>query len=496
MLDDLISAYGDRFLVAALGVSLALLCLFIVLWILRNRAPSPFVRGGRNRQPRLQVLDAAAIDTRRRIVLIRRDNIEHLVMIGGPTDLVIESGIGDERPYLSARPVNPQALEEQSELPSPAVATALAATDAAAPRIASPAATMNTVIEPTVKLQPVSEPVKPEPVVAQTRPQPASVPVAEQRPGEQRSQPVQPRVPEPALERQPVTPPTPVLAAAFTAAPAAVAAPVIAVEKRPAEPAQTPTIEVAQRAAPPMEKPMAPDVALVQPTASVEPVMAVSVNAGPSDAAVTPVAFETELTEAAPVIEPPAKADTLATETFRMEPVEPVMAPEMTQPAREAERPVASAQQAAPTLPPVIDAPAAEDLLEAARLRVLAPAPSAAQASPFEAKRFEPVAERRPVASEPEAPSRDLSDFERVLEEEMAFHLAADPAPAPKPAAEFSKILPETRPDRPRLPASAILPANGQSDTVAPNSDKQGQEPNLQTEIARIFGEMSASRNP
>ena len=49
MLDELINAYGDKFLVAALGVSLALLCLFIVLWILRNRAPSPFVRGGRNR---------------------------------------------------------------------------------------------------------------------------------------------------------------------------------------------------------------------------------------------------------------------------------------------------------------------------------------------------------------------------------------------------------------------------------------------------------------
>lgn len=493
MLDDLIKAYGDRFLVAALGVSLALLCLFIVLWILRNRAPSPFVRGGRNRQPRLQVLDAAAIDTRRRIVLIRRDNIEHLVMIGGPTDLVIESGIGDERPYLSARPVNPQALEEQSELPSAAVAPALAATDAAAPRIASPAATMNTVIEPTTKHQPAAEPSKPEPVLAQTRPQPASAPVAEQRPAEQRSQPVQPRVPEPAQERQPVAPPTPVLAAAFAAAPAAVAAPVIAVEKRPTEPAQTPTIEVAQRAAPPMEKPMAPDVALVQPTASVEPVMAVSVNAGPSDAAVTPVVLETEVTEAAPVIEPPAKAETPPIETFRME---PVMAPEMVEPVREAERPVASAQQTAPALPPVIDAPAAEDLLEAARLRVLAPAPSAAQALPFEARRFEPVADRRPVASEPEAPSRDLSDFERVLEEEMAFHLAADPAPAPKPAAEFSQILPETRADRPRLPASAILPANGQSDTVAPNSDKPGQEPNLQTEIARIFGEMSASRNP
>jgi hypothetical protein len=496
MLDDLISAYGDRFLVAALGVSLALLCLFIVLWILRNRAPSPFVRGGRNRQPRLQVLDAAAIDTRRRIVLIRRDNIEHLVMIGGPTDLVIESGIGDERPYLSARPVNPQGLEEQSELPSPAVAPALAATDAAAPRIASPAATMSTAIESALKHQPVSEPVKPEPVLAQTRPQPAATPVAEQRPAEQRLQPVQPLLSEPAPERQAVSPPTPVLAAAFAAAPAAVAAPVIAVEKRPAEPAQTPTIEVVQRPAPPMEKPIAPDVALVQPTASVEPVMAVSVNTGASDAVTTPVVLDTEVTEAAPFIEPLAKAETRPTETFRMEPVEPVMAPEMVEPVREAERPVASAQQTAPALPPVIDAPAAEDLLEAARLRVLAPATSAAQPLPFEAKRFEPVADRRQAASEPEAPSRDLSDFERVLEEEMAFHLAADPAPAPKPAAEFSQILPETRADRPRLPASAILPANGQSDTVAPNSDKQGQEPNLQTEIARIFGEMSASRNP
>ena len=114
MLDELISAYGSRFLVAALGVSLALLCLFIVLWVLRNRAPSPFVRGGRNRQPRLQVLDAAAIDTRRRIVLIRRDNVEHLVMIGGPTDLVIEAGIGDERHYMTTRALQVQAAEDEA----------------------------------------------------------------------------------------------------------------------------------------------------------------------------------------------------------------------------------------------------------------------------------------------------------------------------------------------------------------------------------------------
>ena len=46
---------------------------------------------------------AAAIDTRRRLVLLRRDDVEHLVMIGGPTDIVIESRIVTA-PAESARP--------------------------------------------------------------------------------------------------------------------------------------------------------------------------------------------------------------------------------------------------------------------------------------------------------------------------------------------------------------------------------------------------------
>jgi flagellar protein FliO/FliZ len=39
------------------------------------------------------VIDAAAVDGRRRLVLVRRDNIEHLLMIGGPTDIVVEPNI-------------------------------------------------------------------------------------------------------------------------------------------------------------------------------------------------------------------------------------------------------------------------------------------------------------------------------------------------------------------------------------------------------------------
>jgi len=47
----------------------------------------------RGRQPRLAVVDYASVDARRRLLLIRRDNVEHLVMIGGPSDLVVESNI-------------------------------------------------------------------------------------------------------------------------------------------------------------------------------------------------------------------------------------------------------------------------------------------------------------------------------------------------------------------------------------------------------------------
>jgi hypothetical protein len=93
MFQEILTENGTKFAVAAVVVLLGLLCLALVLWIIRGRPSSPFIRGGRNRAPRLAVLDAAAIDTRRRLVLVRRDDVEHLIMIGGPTDIVIETRI-------------------------------------------------------------------------------------------------------------------------------------------------------------------------------------------------------------------------------------------------------------------------------------------------------------------------------------------------------------------------------------------------------------------
>jgi flagellar protein FliO/FliZ len=42
---------------------------------------------------RLEVVDQASIDSRRKLILIRRDDVEHLLMTGGPVDVVVETGI-------------------------------------------------------------------------------------------------------------------------------------------------------------------------------------------------------------------------------------------------------------------------------------------------------------------------------------------------------------------------------------------------------------------
>jgi flagellar protein FliO/FliZ len=65
-----------------------------VTWLVRRFAGNRLgANPNRGRMPRLAVIDAAAVDSRRRLVLVRRDNIEHLLMIGGPTDIVVEPNI-------------------------------------------------------------------------------------------------------------------------------------------------------------------------------------------------------------------------------------------------------------------------------------------------------------------------------------------------------------------------------------------------------------------
>jgi flagellar protein FliO/FliZ len=68
--------------------------LALALWLVRRFGGERLTNAAtRGRQPRLAVVDTATVDPRRRLVLIRRDNVEHLLMIGGPTDVVVEPNI-------------------------------------------------------------------------------------------------------------------------------------------------------------------------------------------------------------------------------------------------------------------------------------------------------------------------------------------------------------------------------------------------------------------
>jgi flagellar biogenesis protein FliO len=70
----------------ALIVLVALVFLILIFKLFNQR-----VRGRKGQ--RLGISEFHELDKTRRLVLVRRDGVEHLVLIGGGQDIVIESGI-------------------------------------------------------------------------------------------------------------------------------------------------------------------------------------------------------------------------------------------------------------------------------------------------------------------------------------------------------------------------------------------------------------------
>ncbi|BCG80314.1 flagellar biosynthetic protein FliO [Mesorhizobium sp. 113-3-3] len=153
------SVAGPGYAAALLWTFAALILLVIVLVIIRlvrNLTFGTFVAGGRNRKTRLAVMDATAVDSHRRLVLVRRDDIEHLLLIGGPTDVVVE------RDIRLAAPRRPALTGDGGLQPVPA-----SAAPAAKPRPPQPA---------PAPARPAPQPVTAAPPPA--RPRPAAPPPA------------------------------------------------------------------------------------------------------------------------------------------------------------------------------------------------------------------------------------------------------------------------------------------------------------------------------
>ncbi|WP_274427077.1 flagellar biosynthetic protein FliO [Chelativorans sp. YIM 93263] len=96
---------GEGYLTALLWTFGALALLVILLVAVRRMRgfnTGSLISGGRGRLPRLGVVEAAAVDNQRRLVLVRRDNVEHLILIGGPSDIVVEPQIQQPQPSRQA----------------------------------------------------------------------------------------------------------------------------------------------------------------------------------------------------------------------------------------------------------------------------------------------------------------------------------------------------------------------------------------------------------
>jgi hypothetical protein len=204
--------------------------------------------------PRLAVIDAAAVDGRRRLVLVRRDNVEHLLMIGGPTDIVVEPNI------VRATPAREQAAQRPvaSELPRiPTIPDSAAWSDGEdldrpEPHLPEPPRPARPAFADEVR--------RPAPAIAERRPEPAGrgdpmagfVPEPMQRP-EPRPEPrvdaPPPRMPRgepPMMPRAPSRPADPPIRTAPTMRPAERAATPPPIPPAPA-PVQAPAISSADQ---------------------------------------------------------------------------------------------------------------------------------------------------------------------------------------------------------------------------------------------------------
>ena len=80
---------GENYLRFILALVLVVGLLALTAFLLRRSGLAPKMGRGR----RLSMIEALPLGPRHRLVLVRRDDIEHLLLIGPQGDVVVESGI-------------------------------------------------------------------------------------------------------------------------------------------------------------------------------------------------------------------------------------------------------------------------------------------------------------------------------------------------------------------------------------------------------------------
>jgi hypothetical protein len=90
--NDRVATLGSLLTNIVIAVALLALVGLVGVYFYRLAHPEKFAP----RQPRLSYVERTALDGGRKLLLVRRDDVEHLILIGGPIDLVVETGIRAE----------------------------------------------------------------------------------------------------------------------------------------------------------------------------------------------------------------------------------------------------------------------------------------------------------------------------------------------------------------------------------------------------------------
>lgn len=117
----LIGESGTTLLTSALALVAVLALAVLGLWLVKLTMKSTATLGrGRNR--RLGVVEQLQIDARRQMLIIRRDDVEHVILVGGGQDVLVEAGIPVARAAQAAVAPTRGKLPEPGagEVPAPA----------------------------------------------------------------------------------------------------------------------------------------------------------------------------------------------------------------------------------------------------------------------------------------------------------------------------------------------------------------------------------------
>lgn len=225
-----------------IGVGIALLvALTVVVWLLMKIFGRSLNMGSgshRGQPQRLGITGAFNVDRKgRKLVIVRRDNVEHLLLIGGPNDILVENNI---------------IRAERAQRAQVAGADSIEAAPVVAPQAPTAAPTVKPVVAPVA---PPTPPVRREPpVVAPPPPTPVVAKAPELPPAAVKAPELPPVIVATPVEQKPaapVLPPSPPVAPTVEAP--------TAPETPPARPAPDPRLsDMARRLQSVLQRPLTP----------------------------------------------------------------------------------------------------------------------------------------------------------------------------------------------------------------------------------------------